>query len=140
MFVAVFLKIQKPDFRKLKRQFITLAICDLLFGINQNLLKENNMIQKLEKKFIGGGEVLGFDFEQVHENEHGYVYKVSTDGAVHFESFFKKTVPVCIDFAKKIFSETDRKEVYPKSPAFGVWAITTSCMGKAINFLNEKQA
>jgi hypothetical protein len=80
------------------------------------------MKNKLESFFIGKGEVAGFLFTKVFENEKGYVYKVESGDSIHYESFFKKETPICIDFKNKIYSQSDTKEVYPKSNNFGIWA------------------
>ena len=84
------------------------------------------MITKIENQFVGTGEVKGFIFTKVFENERGYVYEVNTGESKHFEAFYKKETPICIDFEKRIYSEIDKKEVYPKSKDFGVWAWNTS--------------
>jgi len=87
---------------------------------------------KLPTTFIGTGEVKDFKFTQVFENEKGYVYEVNTGSNIHYESFLKKERPICLDFEKRIYSETDKKEVYPKSNDFGATAWTTKKMSDAI--------
>lgn len=80
---------------------------------------------KLENQIIGTGDVKGFIFTQKKKSKQGYVYEVDdNDDNKHYEVFKKKEVALCIDFAKHIYSETDTKEVYPKSKDFGVWAWT----------------
>jgi hypothetical protein len=76
---------------------------------------------ELEKQFIGTGDVKGHVFTQV-ENNKGFIYKVEYDDTEHYEVFLRKTTPICLDFEKKIYSETEFKERYPKSKDFGVWA------------------
>jgi hypothetical protein len=78
------------------------------------------MITKLKDRIEGKGEVKGFLFTKQFENETGYVYKVDAGSSTHFEAFYKKEKPICIDFENRIYSETDKKEVYPKSKDFGV--------------------
>ena len=70
------------------------------------------MIDKLPLKFDGKGEVKGYSFEQVMETDSGYAYRVSDESSTHYEVFKKKTTFKCIDFEKRIFSDTEKKEVY----------------------------
>lgn len=81
------------------------------------------MTKLLEKQFTGIGEVRNFNFLQVYSNDLAYIYKVG-DKDVYFEVFERKTTPICIDFKKRIYSETDFKEIYPKAKDFGMWAFT----------------
>lgn len=94
------------------------------------------MIHKLEDRIEGKGEVKGFVFTKEFENEKGYVYKVDTGNSIHFEAFYKKSMPVCIDFEKRIYSETEKKESYPKSNSFGAWAWSCKSFELAKNHLN----
>lgn len=101
------------------------------------------MIKLLEKTIIGGGEVKGFTYNQKFASQYAYIYEViSQDGTLsHFEIFERKNSPVCIDFANRIYSDTEFKESYPKSKAFGVWAWTAKTLDKAwgrFNNLNYK--
>ena len=82
------------------------------------------MTTLLPDNFTGGGEVSGFLFEKLAQTDTAYLFKVTDDRHVHFEVFKRRSSPVCIDFANKIFSEVDFKETYPKSNSFGVWAWT----------------
>ena len=87
----------------------------------------NKNIEKLPQSFEGVGEVKGYTFKQVAESDIGYVYEVwSEDTNSHYEVFKKSIVAKCIDFKKKIYSETEFKETYPKSNQFGIsaWTIT----------------
>lgn len=90
------------------------------------------MTVKLEDRISGTGEVRGFLFTKEFENDKGYVYKVDTGDSTHFEAFYKKESPICIDFEKRIFSETEMKEVYPKSNSFGVWAWSVPSLERGI--------
>lgn len=90
------------------------------------------MVTKLENIIEGNGEVKGFIFTKKYENDRGYVYEVRTGDRTHFEVFHKKETPICIDFENRIYSETEKKEVYPKSKDFGVWAWTVNNLEKAI--------
>ena len=94
------------------------------------------MVAKLNKVFKGKGEVKGFTFTQIYSNEKGYVYKVESDGAVHFEMFHIKEAPICVDFKKRIYSETETKEVYPNSKNFGIWAWSVNSVEEGINCLS----
>lgn len=85
-------------------------------------------MEVLQKEIIGIGEVKGFDFNQVFENDKGYIYQVNKD---YFEVFLKKTVAKCIDFKKRIYSETEFKEIYPKAKDFGIWAWSLSNLNDA---------
>lgn len=80
---------------------------------------------KLPHKFIGTGDVKGFEFKRIKESENAYMYAVSDNGTMHYEVFYKKSYPVCIDFDNRIYSDNDTKEVYPKSKFFGkeAWCI-----------------
>jgi len=84
------------------------------------------MIQELEKEFIGKGEVSESKFIQIFDSVHGYIYEVKQLD-VHtplFEVFKRKNTPICIDFENRVYSDTEFKEIYPKSKDFGVWAWT----------------
>ena len=81
-------------------------------------------MDKLQDTFIGSGEVKGFLFKKIFENEHAYIYSVEFENNNHFEVFEKRTVPLCIDFEKRIYSTTNFKEAYPKANDFGIWAWT----------------
>ena len=97
------------------------------------------MTTKLEDKIEGIGEVKGFIFTKEFENNNGYVYKVSDGGKNHYEAFQKKETPICIDFQKRIYSDTDKKELYPKSKDFGIWAWTVLTLQKGIEILTGKE-
>ena len=66
-------------------------------------------IKKLEKTILGVGEVKGFLFTQIKESDNAYIYKVETEHSIHFELFKKKLTAVCLDFTKRIYSETDSR-------------------------------
>lgn len=90
------------------------------------------MVEKLNKQFKGVGEVKEFNFTQLASSSHAYMYQVEYEGCNHYEVFEKKTVFKCIDFEKRIWSETDKREKYPKANDFGKWAWTfrTLCRAK----------
>jgi hypothetical protein len=96
------------------------------------------MLIEIEKEFIGIGEVSGFKFTRIGRTDAAYCYEVAQEGVnTHYEVFRRKNTPVCIDFEKRIYSETEFKETYPKSNAFGVWAWTCSDVNKALNFMSS---
>lgn len=89
------------------------------------------MIKELPRNFTGTGEVKGFIFTQIAKGKKAYIYEVDVEGHLHYEVFEKKTTPVCIDFANRIYSETDTKVMYPKAKHFGYWAWTSRELKKA---------
>lgn len=95
------------------------------------------MTTKLEKEFTGIGEVAGFKFVQLKESHNCYMYQVNTGVSVHYEIFYKKQSAICIDFENRVYSETEFKEAYPKSEAFGVWAWTKSNLRDANIIFNS---
>jgi hypothetical protein len=83
------------------------------------------MAHLLDEQFNGIGEVRGFLFLQRNSSNKAYLYEVmESDDSIHFEVFIKKTVPLCIDFVNRVYSDTELKECYPKSNDFGNWAWT----------------
>ena len=86
----------------------------------------------LENEFIGRGDVKGFKFRKIKSTQHANLYEVNSgDSNVHYEVFLTKSSPVCIDFEKRIYSETEFKQIYPKSKDFGAWAWTYNDIEKA---------
>lgn len=95
-------------------------------------------VEKIPSEFTGIGEVDGFTFTKLHENEFAYIYQVSfNDEFAIYEVFRKKVVAKSIDFKNKIFSETDFKEVYPKSKNFGDWAKCTPSLELALKYFKN---
>ena len=90
-------------------------------------------LQKLPKKFTGKGEVKNFEFEQVLCENGMYIYRVTQKSAKtpHYEAFKANEVPICIDFENRVYSDTDFKEVYPKSKDFGVTAWSANSLENA---------
>lgn len=81
------------------------------------------MIKELEDEFIGISEVNGFKFKKLASTDKGFLYEVMPDDiSRHYEVFERKITPICIDFEKRIYSETEFKVKYPKASDFGVWA------------------
>jgi len=89
----------------------------------------------LPDKFVGKGEVKGFEFTKVKSNDVGCIYRVDAGDVSYYEVFKNKYTPVCIDFKNRVYSETEMKQVYPKAKHFGVWAWTTFKLDKANKYL-----
>lgn len=94
---------------------------------------------ELQKEFKGKGEVKGYIFKMLNSSPYAYIYEVSSENGTncHYEIFKRKNVPICIDFSKRIYSETETKEIYPKSKDFGVWAWTKSDLTEAEYLFDE---
>mgnify|MGYP003621755142 CR=1 FL=1 len=91
------------------------------------------MVKDLENEFTGVGDTSGFKFTKLNSTDKGFFYSVDVgEGKCHYEVFEKKFVPICLDFEKKIFSETEFKYIYPKSEAFGKWAWCIVDYNKAV--------
>lgn len=84
-------------------------------------------MKQLAKEIEGRGEVKGYSFRRIRENEYAYVYEVSSDGSKskHYEIF-----------ERKINTYFDC-ESYPSSKAFGIWAFTVNSLEKADIKFNE---
>lgn len=91
-------------------------------------------MKKLESKFIGKGEVRGFEFEKIQETENALMYKVTTGDHFHYEVFKRK-----VQKAHPLAIDKSEKEAYPKSNAFGVWAWCFSKYEKAEAKIHEIQ-
>jgi hypothetical protein len=95
------------------------------------------MNKELEETLEGIGETKGFVFTRVDRSSCAYLYKVDTGASVHYEIFERRATPICIDFEQRIYSETDTKEIYPKSNDFGVWAWSTNSISRAIAIFQD---
>lgn len=82
-------------------------------------------MKKLQKQFTGKGQVKGFTFTQIKQNEVGYIYKVETGVNTHYEVFEHKenTLYNCVS--------------YPTNKAFGKWAWTCGSLYRAIEILED---
>lgn len=101
-----------------------------------------NTIAELEYGFEGTGEVKDFTFHKEHETKTHYIYSVTDhslgeDRRYWFEAFERKRVPLCLDFEKRIYSETEYKEIYPKAKDFGVWAKTFNNIKEARRWIEQ---
>jgi hypothetical protein len=78
-------------------------------------------IKQLEEKFTGRGEVRGFQFAQICKTDRAFCYEVRTNGIItHYEVFNRK------------INNRFGCESYPTANAFGIWAWTYTCLGKAL--------
>ena len=93
------------------------------------------MIHELEQTIKGKGECKGFTFEQVHEDDKGFIYQAINQTPQHYEVFLKRLTPVCIDFMERKYSDTEFRYSYPNANAFGKWAWTTHDYKKALSKL-----
>lgn len=91
----------------------------------------------LKETILGSGEVNGISLHKEYETDTFYVYRRSDIG---YEVFMRKSAPLCVDFENRVYSETDFKEIYPKSKDFGVWAWCVSDLDKAKQLINKKNA
>ena len=93
------------------------------------------MIHRLENEILGKGEVSGYSFSKVFENDTHYIYEVTLIGGEpsHYEVFEIIRVPICLDFANRVYSETEFKEVYPNSKKFGISAWTYNTLENAMS-------
>ena len=85
---------------------------------------------KLEKEFIGVGEVKGFKFKMLFENEKAFMYEVSYENedsytSKWYEVFERKVSKATDTIMKGIMVHFEEREVYPKSNSFGIsaWCI-----------------
>ncbi len=95
------------------------------------------MIKKLQENFEGTGEVKGFEFHQIKRGNKTFIYEVYASGSSHFEVFLIKTTSLCLDFKKRLYSETEFKEIYAKGKDFGKWAWTYIKLTDALNKFYE---
>jgi len=95
---------------------------------------------RLEKQFTGIGEVKNKLFTQVKRNEKIALYEVSEDNFIYYELIVIKVNAVCLDFEKRLYSEVDFKESYPKSNQWGINGFTYKTLETALkkfDILNE---
>ena len=93
---------------------------------------------KLEKEFIGVGEVRGFRFKMLFENEKAFMYEVSCendDGYTSrwYEVFERKVSKATDTIMNGVSVHFEEREVYPRSNSFGVcaWCINNYDRAKA---------
>ena len=95
------------------------------------------MKELLAEHIEGKGETKGFTFTKRKETHTHYVYSVNTGESEHFEVFERKTSAKCLDFANRVYSDTETREYYPKSNSFGVWARTLTTFESACDKLES---
>ena len=99
------------------------------------------MIIELEKFLQGSGNVSGIKYTQIYFCNNAFLYSCMQNGIItHFEVFERKLVPLCVDFEKKIYSDVDFKEIFPKDKDFGNWAWTYKSLFEAEKKYQEIQA
>ena len=91
-------------------------------------------IEELPKEIVGVGEVKGIVFKKIRTDDFSYIYERS-DGT--FEVIKRKIVPKCLDFEKRLYSETEFKEVYPKASKFGIDGFAYTLLPNAIRKQGE---
>ena len=94
-------------------------------------------IKTLDKEITGTGDVSGFKFTFLDSTERAYAYECDDSGIIYYEVFLKHKTALCIDFEKRIYSETEFKEIYPKTRDFGNWAWTFRTLEEAMIKLGE---
>jgi len=82
-------------------------------------------MKKLEKHFIGRGEVRGFKFTQLQATNSAFLYKVESSGVIYYEVFRKRV--------NARFGNVS----YPTSKAFGKWAWTFRDLNDAEEKFNK---
>jgi hypothetical protein len=77
-------------------------------------------MKQLEKVFTGRGQVKGFIFTQIKQNNKAFIYEVNDNNRTYYEVFKRKenTQYDCIS--------------YPSNKGFGVWAWTCMTLDKAV--------
>lgn len=93
-------------------------------------------IQKLQNEITQNG----FTYKQVKSTDSGHLFSIhnSENDTLHgYEVFMRKLTPLCVDFEKKIYSETEFKERYPKANDFGVWAWSPGTLKRAEEILES---
>ena len=95
-------------------------------------------VTELPNVFPGKGKVSGRVFKKVKETDSAAMYEVkSENGKVYYEVFVKKLAPLCLDFQKRLYSETEAKVRYPGSNDFGKWAWLLGDLESAERKFNE---
>ena len=82
-------------------------------------------MEKLDKIIFGKGEVKDFIFEQVHMSDKAYMYKVESGVSTYYEVF------------RRMSKTNSKRDCFPSSKAFGVWAWTIGDKSKALRKFNE---
>jgi len=94
-------------------------------------------IKMLPNEFVGVGEVKGFLFKKIEENDNFYIFEVSNNGYKHYEVIKRVVVSCFLDFHTKELDPNNKKETYPKAHRFGVSGWTYSLLKNARNKFNS---
>jgi len=94
-------------------------------------------IKMLPNEFVGVGEVKGFLFKKIEENENFYIFEVSNNGHKHYEVIKRVVVSCFLDFDTREIDTNNKKETYPKSYKFGSTGWTYSLLKNAQNKFNS---
>lgn len=93
---------------------------------------------KLAKEFLGVGEVKGFKFKMLFENEKAFMYEVSYQNeeghtSRWYEVFERKVSKSTDTIMNGVMVHFEEREVYPRSNSFGVcaWCINNYDRAKA---------
>ena len=89
--------------------------------------------------FEGIGEAKGSLFTKIYTDEQHYIYQRKVGKISYFEVFERKSSPICLDFANRVYSDTHFKEIYPKSEEFGKSAWCCRNIGKARDFMTQSE-
>lgn len=73
----------------------------------------------------------GFVFTKLKESENVFLYQVESEGKIWYEIFKCELVAKCINFAERIYSDTNFKYTYPKARSFGYNAWTKKSIREA---------
>lgn len=79
-------------------------------------------LELLPQEFIGKAEVKGVRFKQLYTFNNSYLYERTSEDTdkKYYEVFLKKQINK-FDFETNTVLDT-KKEIYPKSKDFGIWA------------------
>ena len=94
-------------------------------------------IKMLPDEFVGVGEVKGFLFKKIEENDKFYIFEVSNECHKHYEVIKRVLVSCFLDFHTKELDPNNKKETYPKSNNFGSTGWTYSLLINAQNKFNS---
>ena len=94
-------------------------------------------IESLPDKFTGTGEVKGFEFTKLKESDNVFLYQVEDGRKVWYEVIKSNLAAKCINFAERVYSDTDFKYTYPKAKDFGRIAWTKKFIEEAEELYEE---
>jgi hypothetical protein len=95
-------------------------------------------MKPLEKNFIGGGDVRGFEFTQIEQSSKAFIYQITPpESNPHYEVFECKIQQETDIKMMGVTVHLECKERYPDTNAFGVWAWCISNKEKAYSKYSE---